>query len=143
MANFVQMAVEIVSAGRQLQEAHQKTMAAPGDPQRDREVARLALAEGADRMRTVAQVLDEASRIRRARGQARTLEAALAQAAGDDAAKLDEATMACHFHFDMMRAVGGKFVATFDEWSISPATDKTLRVLRRAAHDARSTSAPL
>ena len=31
MANFVQMAVEIVSAGRQLQEAHQKTMAAPGD----------------------------------------------------------------------------------------------------------------
>ena len=51
--------------------------------------------------------------------------------------------MACHFHFDMMRSVGGKFVATFDEWSISPATDKTLRVLQRAAFDARTTSAPL
>ena len=40
----------------------------------------------------------------------------------------------------MMRAVGGRFRATFDEWS---ATDKTLLVLQRAAFDARTTSAPL
>ena len=90
-------------------------------------------------MRTTAQILDEAARILRAKGDVRSLRAALAQAAGDDAAKLDEATMACHFHFDMMRRDG----LPFDVWADGPATNMTLLVMGRAATDARTTSAPL